>query len=206
MSTSLPFPKNGDIILKSTTKPRAKSDSHILSKPELYEWYEDIIVFRVFIFILLFRTYGKERNFRMTEASVTVIIALLKVLFWKLHDQCYVQSSFSTIVSQSANSIDKGMQRFYRYESTYVLILSLRREWVKTSRNEKLWRCLDIAIWTKNPCLYLKEHCTNIDNISPIFIRFFFAQANFLFKFNLLLIGMHMGKFSSHFFYLFTFW
>ena len=52
MSTSLPFPKHGDIILKSTTKTRAK-----------------------------------------------------------LHNQCYVQSSFSTIVSQSDNSIDKGIQR-----------------------------------------------------------------------------------------------
>ena len=163
MSTSLPFPKHGDIILKSTTKTRAKSDSHILSRPELYEWYEDIIVFRVFIFILLFRTYGKERNFRMREASVTVIIALLKELFWKLHNQCYVQSSFSTIVSQSDNSIDKGIQRLKILQVWInIWVNSFIKTWVSKHQEMKNYE----GVW-KSP-FEQKIHACTSKNIAPI--------------------------------------
>ena len=62
------------------------------------------MVFRVFIFIiLLFRINGKNghlnvNNFRQYYGN------FLKVLFWKLLDYSYVQSSFSAIMRHIDNS------------------------------------------------------------------------------------------------------
>ena len=48
-----------------------------------FEWYEDTMVFGVFIFIFLFRTNGKKVYLDYNN-SVTVMVIFLKVLFWKL--------------------------------------------------------------------------------------------------------------------------
>ena len=62
------------------------------------------MVFRVFIFIiLLFRINGKNghlnvNNFRQYYGN------FLKVLFWKLLDYSYIQSSFSAIMRHIDNS------------------------------------------------------------------------------------------------------
>ena len=41
----------GDILLNSTTQTREKCDSHVLSRDLTFEWDEDAMVFRLFIFI-----------------------------------------------------------------------------------------------------------------------------------------------------------
>ena len=55
----LALSKHGEIILKLC--PRQKKNVTLLFCVDLtFEWYEDVIVFRVFIFIFLFRTSGKK--------------------------------------------------------------------------------------------------------------------------------------------------
>ena len=48
-----------------------------------FEWYEDAMVFRVLIFIFLFRTNGKKEHFDENE-FYTVMVVFSKVPFWKL--------------------------------------------------------------------------------------------------------------------------
>ena len=63
-----------------------------------FEWHEDIMVLRVFIFIFLFRANCNNGH---------LMIVFPKVPFWKLLDHSYVQSSFSTIVRSIENNILK---------------------------------------------------------------------------------------------------
>ena len=70
------------------------------------EWYEDAMVFRVFIFILLFRTNGKKGHLDENDFH-TVMVVIPKVPFWKLFDHSYVQSSLSIITKHIDNSILK---------------------------------------------------------------------------------------------------
>ena len=51
---------------------------------------------RVFIFILFLELMVKKKTW-MKAISVTVMVIISKVLFCKLFDHSYIQSSFSTI-------------------------------------------------------------------------------------------------------------
>ena len=50
-----------------------------------FEWHEDVMLFRVFIFIILFRTKTS-----ISTNTVTIMAMLSKVLSWKLIDYTYV--------------------------------------------------------------------------------------------------------------------
>ena len=72
-----------------------------------YELYKDPVVFRVLIFIFLLRTDGKKGHLDQNDFH-TVVVVFSKVLFWKLLDHSYVQSSFLTIMMHIDNSILKN--------------------------------------------------------------------------------------------------
>ena len=129
-----------------------------------FEWYEDGMVFRLFIFIFLFRTnvikgYLDESVFRHCYGIFP------KVSFWKLLDHNYVQSSLiSKIVRHIENSILKK-----------ILPLKTLRTWIKICVNTfKTWanimkRKSTKVPWklslTKNTTPHFKEYCTRVDDI-----------------------------------------
>ena len=71
-----------------------------------FEWYEDAMVFRAYIFIFWFKTNDKNRHLDKNEFH-TVMVVFPKVPFLKLLDHVYVQSSSSTIMRPVDNSILK---------------------------------------------------------------------------------------------------
>ena len=149
--------------------------------------------YSMFLFFL-FRTTVKENTW-MRAISVAVMVIILKIPFWKLLEIIYVQSSFSTITRHIDNSTRRTPYswRFYRCESTYVLILSwvniMKSKWVEVPK--KL-----LAGQKSEPVLWRTFH----QDISLIIILFF-SQTNLVFKFNLLLIEL----FTPQFIYLLIF-
>ena len=142
------------------------------------------------LFFCLDPTLGKDIWMRASSATVMV-----KVLFWKLLDHNYGQSSFSRIAWHIENSI---LKEILQLKSIYVLILLSRLE--QTSRNENQLRCLEIYHLQKNMTPHFKEYCTKIDDISLIVISFFFSQTNLVFK-----STWHFGWFLAQFVYVLTF-
>ena len=70
--------------------------------------------------------------------------------------------------------------RFYEHGLRYILILSSRFK--KISWNENQRRCLENYHSQKNTTPHLKEHCTKIDDIWLVILRFFFfSQTNLVF-------------------------
>ena len=53
LEKTLPLPKHVDIIVSSMTQTLGKWDSHVLSGLT-FEWYEDAMVFCVFMFVFHF--------------------------------------------------------------------------------------------------------------------------------------------------------
>ena len=84
------------------------------------------------------------RNICMRKISVTVMVSIPKVPFWKLLDITYVKSSFSKIITHIDNGIRKIPYNwiFYGHGSTYLQSLSwvniLNQKWAKMSGNYHL--------------------------------------------------------------------
>ena len=139
-------------------------------------WYS------VFSFLLfLFRANGKKETW-MRTTSITVMVIIPKVLFWKLPDFNYVQSSLRATLTTFTSHIDNGIWkascswRFYGNGSICLPILSwvniINRKWAKVpgrlwvvrKSNRVLWRIFDLLLYS------------------------FFSQTNLVFKFRLKLI------------------
>ena len=120
-------------------------------------------------------------------------MVLFKESFWKLLDHIYLQSSFSTIMRHSDNSILKD-----------TVQLKILRRWInirvnsfikteKTSWNKN--RKLNRNAWKVISCRKIracasKNVSAKIDHISPIFILFFFSKTKLVLKFNSVLVGI----------------
>ena len=146
------------------------------------------MVFRVFIFIiLLFRINVKkghlaENDFRHYYDN------FLKVLFWKLFDYSYVQSSFSAIMRHIDNSNLK-----YPLQLKILWINIRVNSFIKTWESIVKWKPkkLPRKLWVAEKLsLNFEQHCSIIDHISLIFLCFFFSQTNVVFKFNFVSIGI----------------
>ena len=81
------------------TKTKEKWDYNASEADMTFEWYENVMVFRVLIFIFLFKTNEKKGHLDKNDFH-TVMEVFPKMLFWKLLDHSDVQSSFSTIMRQ----------------------------------------------------------------------------------------------------------
>ena len=132
---------------------------------------------RVFIFFYLETTARKynlhQNDFRHWYGNFS------KLLSWKLLYRSYVRSFLSTITRHIGNSILKDTLQFNSFIKNWEDI------WQENRRS-----CLKSYKLHKNASLHFQQHCTKIDHISLIFIRFFFSQANLVFKFILVLIGV----------------
>ena len=118
-----------------------------------YDWIA--MVFRISFFLFfLFTTSGKKRtlawnNFRYGYSNYRIS----KVIFWKLLNINYVQSSFWTFPRQIDNGIWKipCSCRFYGNGSTYVLILPwlniMKQKWVKVPGKLSLLRKSESLLW-----------------------------------------------------------
>ena len=125
----------------------------------IFEWYEDAMVFRVFIFIFCFEpSLGKDISMRAT--STTVMVIFLKVPFQTLFDHNFIQSSFSTV----ARCIDRNILKA-------TLQLKILRKWTKIRADcfIKIWvniieRKSTKVPWklplAKNTTPHVKENCT----------------------------------------------
>ena len=139
-----------------------------------------------FLFSCLEPTIRKYIWMRTTSISVMVI-------FWKCHPESYLFTAMFEVPSQQLwGTLSTAFRktpynwRFYGHGWTYLTILSSKLE--KTSWNENQRSCLKSYKLHKNLNLHFEQHCTKIDLISLIFIRFFFSQSNLVFKFNLCLL------------------
>ena len=126
------------------------------------------MVFRVFIFIiLLFRINGKNghlnvNNFRQYYGN------FLKVLFWKLLDYSYVQSSFSAIMRHIDNSSLKyPLQlkilwiniRVNSFIKTWESIV----KWKSKTWPRKLWVAQKLSLHFLFTVLIIICHFTNLE-------------------------------------------
>ena len=112
------------IIGKTLTLPKQEKNGIPWFWVELtFEWFEGAMVFSFLFFCCLEPTLNK--NTLMRTISVTVMVIILKKLFWKLLEIICVQSSFSTIARYIDNGIWKTLcsWTFYGHGSTYVLII-----------------------------------------------------------------------------------
>ena len=103
----------------------------------------------------------------MRTISVMVMVIISKVLFWKLLDFSYVQSSSSTITKH----IDNGILKIF----TAVHFTT----WININAN------------SSEPVLWWTLH----QGISLIIVLFFPSQTNLAFKFNLVLIEYFLPQF-----------
>ena len=129
-----------------------------------FESYEDAMVFRVLIF--LFRTNAKkgclnEYVFRHCFSNFFES-AILKVTWWQ---PCLVFLLNMRGTLTTAFGKTSYRWRFYGRGSRYVLILSWRLEQTSWNKNRRT----NIRACTS------KKYCTKIDDISHVFIRFFFS-------------------------------
>ena len=101
-----------------------------------------------------------KKNIWMRAISVTVMVIISKVLFWKLldisksiSDISYVQTTFLTFIRHIDNCISKTpcSWRFYGNGSTYILILPwvniMKRKWAKLSRKLSVVQKPEPVLW-----------------------------------------------------------
>ena len=149
-----------------------------------------------FIFIFLFRTNG-ENSHLCENVFCQCYCNFSEVLFWKLLDHGCVQSSFSTITRQTYNSTLKDTIHFWAWINMHAN--SFLKTWVNIMilASAKVTKKLSVAQKSKPP---LRR--TLRQNISLIFVCFFFNQTNLDLKCNIVLTGI-LGNFSHK---LFTFY
>ena len=119
--------------------------------------------------------------------------------FWKLLDHSYVQSPFSTNTRHIDNSILKDTTLF----SILRTSMNMRaKSFIKTSVN-----VTETRIDEGTQKVYLEEHCTKIETMFHLFYAFLFLT-NFVFKFNIVLIGIFffLLLIMSTTIYFFAFW
>ena len=142
-----------------------------------FEWYEDALIFRVFIFTFLFRTNGKKKHldktdFRHCYGDFFEAATRDHKNTWS---QLYVEGFFSS----GTRNIDNN---FFK-DNTQLKIL---HAWNKICFNSfSFFQDLSKHHETKSTKVpgkssvvqkilkEHKEHCTKIDGTSLIFIRFF---------------------------------
>ena len=124
-------------------------------------WYS------VFSFLFFCLESMAKKNIWMRTISVTVMVIISKVLFWKLvsvsksiSDISYVQSTFLTFIRHIDNGISKipcGW-RFYGNGSTYVLILPwvniMKRQWANVFRKLSVVQKTEPVLWRTFHSLY----------------------------------------------------
>ena len=133
-------------------------------------WYFLVFIWHFYFFCL---ESTVRKGVQMETTSFTVIN-----IFWKYYAESYLitgkfkvhsQQSLATLTIPFWNTPDSW--RFCKHGSTCVHI-----SWAITVKRMKLG-------------LHFKEHFTNMeDDISLIFIRFFFCPRNIIFQFSLVLI------------------
>ena len=181
MGKTLTSSRHEDITLNSMTQTREKWDSLALSRTDsgILGRCHDIPSF-YFLFYCLEATVKNSNSMR--TISVTVMVVISNVLFWKLLDFSFVHSSFWTITRHTDHGIWKILYswRFYGHGPTYMLTLAwvniIKWKWVKMP-----WK-LSVA-QNSEPVLWKTLH----QDISLITVFFFTSQANLVFKFNLVL-------------------
>ena len=132
------------------------------------------------LFFSLEPTVRKDTWMRTT--SITVRVVSLKVPFWKLLDQRYVKSSFSTIARHSGNSILKENLHLKIFRTCIKIgAYSFIKTWV--SINENRIGYFKYYYLHKKLSQHFKENDTKIDEIWTIFTILFFSQTNLVFKF-----------------------
>ena len=144
-------------------------------------WYSIFMV--LYIFIFWFRTTARKDTW-MRAISVTVMVIIFMLQFWKFLDISYVQRSFPTIMRHNDNGIWKTPYsgRFYRRGIAYVLILSwvlniMKPKWMKV--REKL------SVGHKSEPVFRKAL---YQDTSLIIAFFFLCWTNLVFVFNVVLI------------------
>ena len=141
-----------------------------------------------FLFFCLEATVKTNSSMRAICATVMVIIS--DVLFWKLLDFSYMQSSVSAITRRIDNGIWNILYswRCYGHGSTYMLIFySLNT--MKRKLAKLIWK-LSVA-QNSEPVLWRASHQDN----SLIIALFFGSQSKLVFKFNLVLIEYFLSQF-----------
>ena len=124
-------------------------------------WYS------VFSFLFFCLEPTVKKNIWMRTISVTVMVIISKVLFWKLldiskniSDISYVQSTFLTFIRHIENGISKTpcSWRLYGNGSTNVLILLwvniMKRKWVNMSRKLSVVQKPEPVLWRIFRLLY----------------------------------------------------
>ena len=119
------------------------------------------------VFSFLFLEPMVKKNIWTRKISVTVMVIISKVLFWKLldiskniSDISYVQSTFLTFTRHSDNGISKKpcSWRFYGNGSTYVLIFPwvdiMKRKWAKVSWKLSVVQKPEPVLWRIFHLLY----------------------------------------------------
>ena len=107
--------------------------------------------------------------------------------FWKLLDQSYVLSPFSTNTRHIDNSILKDVPQFFILQTC----INIRpKSFIKISVNAIGTR-IDEGTWKKivTQCVHLEEHCTKIETTFHLLDALLFL-ANLVFKFNIVPIGI----------------
>ena len=118
----------------------------------------------------------------MTAICATVMVIISEVLFWKLLEFSYVQSSVSVITRRIDNGIwnIRYSWRCYGHGSTYMLIF-YPLNIMKRKLAKLIWK-LSVA-QKSEPVLWRALHQDN----SLITALFFGSRTNLVFKFNLVL-------------------
>ena len=76
-----------------------------------FEWYEENMVFRVLIFIVLFRTNVKKGLLDENDLQMVIMAVFSKVPFRKVFHHSYVKNSFSTITMHlDSSSLKDSLQ------------------------------------------------------------------------------------------------
>ena len=107
--------------------------------------------------------------------------------FWKLLDQSYVLSPFSTNTRHIDNSILKDVPQFFILQTC----INIRaKSFIKISV-KVIGTRIDEGTWKKivTQCVHLEEHCTKIETTFHLLDALLFL-ANLVFKFNIVPIGI----------------
>ena len=124
-------------------------------------WYS------VFSFLFFCLEPMVKKNIWMRTISVTAMVIISKVLFWKLldiskniSDISYVQSTFLTFIRHIESCISKTpcSWRFYGNGSTYVLLLPwlniMKRKWANVSKKLSVIQKPEPILWRTLHLLY----------------------------------------------------
>ena len=111
------------------------------------------MVFCVFNFYFFCLEATVKMSTWMRTISVTFMVIISKVLFWKLLDFSYVQRFFSKITRHIGNGIWKILYswRFYGHGSIYTSIFSwvniMKWKWVKVPWNLSVAQKPEPVLW-----------------------------------------------------------